>query len=226
MQHVNLEEVRKADENGWTPMLKACFHGKIETAQWLYEHGAAEDVRTADEVGDTPMFKACLNGKIETAQWLYEHGAAEDVRKAVNYGDTPILLACKKGHLEVFLWLLLNGAANDVLTGHVDEAIIGKSIENGEFPSNQLRGAMENLLADHSNFITLVLSAVGGLPRLPLPASPNGRQNKIMRASNGPCYLPKLRGLESSVVAHISDFVGVVRGRHLRNLREAHASLG
>ena len=192
MQHVNLEEVRKADENGWTPMLKACFHGKIETAQWLYEHGAAEDVR-----------------------------------KAVNYGDTPMKWACENGNLDVYLWLVLNGAANNVLTGHVDEAIIGKlSIKNGEFTSNQLRGAMENILADHSKFITLFLSAVGGLPRLPLPASSNGRQNKVMRASNGPCHLPKLRGLESSVVAHISDFVGVVRGRHLRNLREAHATLG
>ena len=192
MQHVNLEEVRKADENGWTPMLKACFHGKIETAQWLYEHGAAEDVR-----------------------------------KAVNNGDTPILAAFVKGNVEVFLWLVLNGAANNVLTGHVDEVIIGKlSIENGEFTSNQLRGAMENLLADHSKFITLFLSAVGGLPRLPLPAPSNGRQNKVMRASNGPCYLPKLRGLESSVVAHISDLVGVVRGHHLRNRREAHATLG
>ena len=191
MQHVNLEEVRKADENGWTPMLKACFHGKIETAQWLYEHGAAEDVR-----------------------------------KAVNYGDTPILIACERGHLKVFLWLLLNGAANDVMTGHVDKSIIEKSIENGEFSPNQLRGAMENLLADHFNFITLFLSAVCGLPRLAPPASSNGHQNKIMRASNGPCHLSKLRGLESSVVAHISDFVGVVRGRHLRNLREAHASLG
>ena len=206
-------------------MSTACSYGTLESAQWLYDHGAAVDVRTADKYGWTPMFYVCFHGEIETAQWLFDHGAAEDVRIADENGWTPMFKTCENGNLDVYLWLVLNGAANNVLTGHVDEAIIGKSIENGEFTSNQLRGAMENLLADHSNFITLVLSAVCGLPRLPLPASSNGRQNKVMRASNGPCYLPKLRGLESSVVAHISDFVGVVRGRHLRNLREAHVCL-
>ena len=46
-----------------------------------------------------------------------------------------------------------------------------------------------------------------------------------MRTSPGTCHLPKICGLEDSVVALIADFAGVVRGRQLRNLREAYECL-
>ena len=46
-----------------------------------------------------------------------------------------------------------------------------------------------------------------------------------MRTSPGTCHLPKICGLEDSVVALIADFAGVARGRQLRNLREASECL-
>ena len=45
---------------GCTPMLVACFEGRLDVAELLYDLGAADDVRTPSlEDGDTPMMGAC-----------------------------------------------------------------------------------------------------------------------------------------------------------------------
>ena len=182
----------------------------------LLIYGAAEDVRTATNGGFTPMYVACQKGHLEVAQWLFDRGAAEDVRTAADGGYTPINIACRNGHLEVAQWFILNGAANNTSTGHVDESIIRTF-----FASVRLQKSMKELLAVHINFTVLLLPAVCDFPRSSLFGLWTRIRQKIMRTSPGLCQLPRLRGLESSIVAHIADFVGVVRGRQLRNLREA-----
>ena len=213
-------------------MYGACDKGHLKVAQWLFDNGAAEDVRTADRDGDTPMFWACCRGYLRVVQWLYDVGAAEDVRRANKSGKTPMLY----GKLEVVLWLILNGAANNNSTGRVDQSIIIKEFRLSEEPlsfhvskKQKVQSAMEDLLSDHCNFISIFLPAVysgvaahGSLIPEPEKNKPNKLARKSpMRTSLGPCHLPKLRGLESSVVAHVADFAGVVRGRQLRNLRGA-----
>ena len=198
------EDVRTATNHGLTPMLMACESGHFEVAQWLFGAGAAEDVRTANKNGRTPMLVACANGHLEVAQWLFGAGAAEDVRTAHRDGITPMHWVWIEGNLEVVQWLICNGAATNTLTGHVDLSIMAtfrNEIMKSRLPG--LQSAMNMHLANQSNFIALIL-----------PAAYN---------SSAPCHLPRLRGLESSVVALIADYVGVVRGRNLRNLREARA---
>ena len=72
-----------------------------------------------------------------------------------------------------------------------------------------LQSAINAHIENHSNFTTLILPAI---------CAP-------FRTSPGTCHLPKICGLEDSVVALIADFSGVVRGRQLRNLREAYDCL-
>ena len=164
------------------------------------------------------MFIACENGHLEVTQWLLGAGAAGDVRKADEDDNTAMLMACHFGHLEVAEWLILNGAANNTSTGHVDESIIRTS-----FASVILQKTMKELLAVHINFTVLLLPAVCDFPRSSMFGVWTRIRQKIVRTWPGLCQLPRLRGLESSIVAHIADFAGVVRGRQLRNLREACA---
>ena len=93
-----------------------------------------------------------------------------------------------------------------------------------------LQSAIRAHIGNHSNFTTLILPAVcapiRGPPTSLERAAPHTRSRKRpMRTSPGTCHLSKICGLEDSVVALIADFAGVVRGRQLRNLREAYECL-
>ena len=130
--------------------------------------------------------------------------------------------ACGKGHLEVAQWLLLNGAANYRDSEHVDALVISSSLLGLEAVSASLQSALVQLLANHTNFMGLVLPAVYEdlLVRTPLRKKQRSRHGDAVACLSSN-HLPMLRGLETSVVVYIADFVGVVRGRCLRNLREA-----
>ena len=185
-----------------------------------------------------------MNGRLRVVPWLFDHGAAEDVRTADETGETPLHVAFNRGHSKVATWLLLNSASNNIATGHLDESnfrtilledIIHLSwIRSSAVDTRAaLRDDLMDLLACHSKFLSLFLVAiVSALPResplldtaCPDQEAPFSHSLKrLMLTSPSPCHLPKFRGHESSIVSHIADFAGVVRGRQLRNLREAYA---
>ena len=171
------------------------------------------------------MLIACQNGHLEVAQWLFGAGAAEDVRTASTNGTTPMFIACENGYLKVAQWLICNGAANNTSTGHIDVSVMDTL--RGTRQLLGLQSAINAHIENHSNFTTLILPAVcasfRGPPTSLERAAPHIRSRKrLMRTSPGTCHLPKICGLEDSVVALIADFAGVVRGRQLRNLREAY----
>ena len=137
-------------------------------------------------------------------------------------------LACMKGHLEVAQWLICNGAANNTSTGHIDASVMDTLRGLERLP--EVQSFINTHVTNHSNFTTLILPAVcapfRGPPTSLERAAPHTRSRKrLMRTSPGTCHLPKICGLEDSVVALIADFAGVVRGRQLRNLREAYECL-
>ena len=151
-----------------------------------------------------------------------------DVRTANRYGYTPMYMACQFGHLEIAQWLICNGAANSTSTGHIDASVMDTLRGLERLPA--LQSAINAHIKNHSNFTTLILPAVcapfRGPPTSLERAAPHIRSRKrLMRTAPGTCHLPKICGLEDSVVALIADFAGVVRGRQLRNLREAYECL-
>ena len=168
------------------------------------------------------MYAACSNGHLEVAKWLLEVGGAEDVRTPTSRGATPMYIACGKGHLEVAQWLLLNGAANNRDTEHVDALVLSSPFLGYGAVTASLQSALVQLLANHTNFMGLVLPAVCKdlIDRTPLRKKRRSHHGNIVDCCSS-SHLSKLRGLETSVVVYIADFVGVVRGRCLRNLREA-----
>ena len=71
------EDLRTPDEEGRTPMYRACVDGGLNRMKWLYDNGAQEDVRTPDNEGATPMYIASHKNKVEAMQWLFDHGAQD-----------------------------------------------------------------------------------------------------------------------------------------------------
>ena len=97
------------------------------------------------------------------------------------------------------VWIL-NGAANGD-DGHVDQAILQDNYGRHASLRALLLAAFQESVTVHATFVALVLRAppVGPAPRA----------------------LALLRGHSGMLLRRVADFVGVVRGRQLRNVREA-----
>jgi len=214
------DDIRTKKNDGKSPMMVACMKGNIEIAKWLFKVGAAEDIRTKDDYGATPMFGACMCDKLNMAKWLFEVGAAEDIHTNA-FGSTPLkgtLESSRDGRdlLQMTLWLLLQGAASDD-AGHVTWHKIRQDNVAELFPT--LRGPLELLVKANVTFRTTILPAT--LHRV----SGATQNSKGSRASKTPrqscCSLGVFSGFEESLLSLVADFAGVVRGRQLRNAREA-----
>lgn len=93
--------VNGRDQNGWTPLHRAAFKGKIESVKVLMEHGAEVDV--VDDNGYTPLHCAVEAGHVQVALVLIGHGAKANLKslKTVAPGnldrfenDAEFLVSC------------------------------------------------------------------------------------------------------------------------------------
>ena len=227
-----IEVVRAQNDDGSTPMIVACRAGRLDVAKWLFAVGAAADIRTRNVDGFTPMYVACSDGHLDVATWLFEVGAAEDIHSPTDkFGDidTPMHAACIFDHYDVARWLLLQGTANND-KGHVDQAILRDFIPR-HWPGlcAALEYSLRVLVEEHRNFTSVVLTAT----RFHAEVVTEPKRRSIVAADkcnhkNGlyGCMLTRLCGHEGSLLCLISDFAGVLRGRPLRNAREALSCLG
>ena len=71
-------DIIKTDNEGSTPMYRACFGGHLLVCQWLFEVGAAGDIIKANNRGSTPMHMACVADHLSVCQWLVLNSALND----------------------------------------------------------------------------------------------------------------------------------------------------
>ena len=69
--------VRKADNDGDTPMHVAVLSGALDVCQWLYKNGAAGDLNSADTRGITPIDIAVDNSHEQICIWLASLGVLQ-----------------------------------------------------------------------------------------------------------------------------------------------------
>ena len=200
-------DIRTQDECGWTPMMAACRVGHLDTAKWLFEVGAAADIRVKDVDGETPMWAACNWRRLDTAKWLFEVGAAEDIHTVTLKGCSTLEAVCSTDfswgpdRTPMVHWLVLQGVANGE-DGHVDRRVLRRALPNRK-PLKKLLCAT---LSQHRSFFCMLMGLF--------------EKRSAKKARGRECFVHKLQGHEL-VLSLVADFVGVVRGRALRNAREA-----
>ncbi|XP_010279416.1 PREDICTED: ankyrin-2-like [Nelumbo nucifera] len=71
-------KVNGRDQNGWTPLHRAAFKGRLESVKLLLSHGAEVDL--VDDAGYTPLHCAVEAGHTEVALYLISHGACANLK--------------------------------------------------------------------------------------------------------------------------------------------------
>lgn len=99
------------NQNNFTPLGQAAFHGHIEIGFALLKHGAKINQR--DHNGATALFIAATHDRQEFAIFLLDNGA--DVNQALFCGLTPMLSALNHGHYSMVELLKKRGAIDKPL---------------------------------------------------------------------------------------------------------------
>ncbi|KAM1449438.1 hypothetical protein ACFXTO_008277 [Malus domestica] len=93
-------EVNGRDQNGWTPLHRAAFKGRIECVKVLLNHGALVDA--VDDASYTPLHCAAEAGHVEVALLLVAHGARANVKSLEGIVPTNLDRFNFKNHPALF----------------------------------------------------------------------------------------------------------------------------
>jgi len=99
---------RAFDDEGWTALHLAAFHGHRDAAEALLESGAMVDARSTNRLENTPLHAACAGGRTELVALLLAHHADPDAREHGGY--TALHLAVDHDDLAMVTLLLDAGA--------------------------------------------------------------------------------------------------------------------
>jgi len=108
-------DVNTVDERGSTPLMQACFGGKLSIVQSLVEAGA--DVNAVDDNGQMALHYAVIGAHDDAvasiAEYLLSRGSKPDAIDA--HGCTPLMLAafCEPEVIELLLAAGANPNASD-----------------------------------------------------------------------------------------------------------------
>ena len=99
--------VNSVDQHGLSPLMWACYHGRLPMCQMLVERGATINFRSIG--GETALMLAATNGHHEIVQFLLSQGAEVDA--ADENGNTALMYATLGNHAKCVTELLHNGAS-------------------------------------------------------------------------------------------------------------------
>nr|XP_034328415.1 uncharacterized protein LOC117689960 [Crassostrea gigas] len=102
----NGADVNLCDEDGASPLYKACQNEHDSIVQLLLSNGA--DINLCDEDGASPLYIACQNGHDYTVKLLLSNGA--DINLCDEDEASPLYIACRNRHDSIVQLLLSNGA--------------------------------------------------------------------------------------------------------------------
>jgi ankyrin repeat protein len=235
----SVHTVNTFEENAMT---LACEYGDLSVVEWLHQKGLG--VSTPNAIGQTPLMLACSNGHLKLARWLFDHGAHLDIHLPDFRGVTALGRACIVGALAVAKWLYAEGArlTNDVSNPWADVrlddvayyAVVGKHWEVIFWLHEKGARLIPNLLA-HVDPGLACRMIVEGL------ASTDARVDQVKlhhlrdpdtvrdllsrRLKDNSEFYRLMNEAQLPVWCLVAEFAGVLRGRALRNVREALAIL-
>jgi len=94
---------RASINNGWTPLMFACYFDRLDVVQTLIDAGA--DVHARSDGGRTVLMHCT---QLEIVQCLITAGT--NVNAHCDHGWTALLCACDRGQLDIVQYLIAAGA--------------------------------------------------------------------------------------------------------------------
>lgn len=206
-----------------TPMGYFATEGDLAMMRWLYSKGAS--TRDLGVGFYFPMYCAAVHGHLDVCKWLYDHGASQDIKRrtqaaciaSVN-GLSPLRGSSMfSDHQELVRWLILRGAlCTDDGCGELDMDILKQELGSSSSPRHfgDRNARKRELLLEWANdlhqrrgpFRTFVLGTI----RPKTHSYPTRKSLTPLRILGG----------QPGVLQVIGDFVGIVRGREARIIRQ------
>lgn len=128
---------RRRDQNGRTPLARACAAQEFASAKYHYAE-TPSDLNVPDNAGNTPLQIASLEGSAEIVDFLINRGCEIETKNIDK--DTPLIDAVENGHLDVVRRLLDAGANPRVGNAQGDEPFDLAPSDCEEY--NQIRQAI------------------------------------------------------------------------------------
>ena len=199
-----------------TPM--GCFaeKGDLPMMRWLYVNGA--DTRDEDVVIYFPMWLAAKNGHLDSCKWLFAQGAAKDIKRRAReenseYPDGLSPLALTFGlfvQRDLTRWLILNGAlCKDDDSGELDDKIMRQDFGENYFRLEKKKALLQWANELHQARTSSLMFLSGALSR--------PKHAYITRRTFSPL---RLLGGKTGTLELVGDYVGFVRGREARIIRQ------
>jgi hypothetical protein len=95
------EVINAKNENGFTPLILACYKGNFPVAKFLIEN--SKTINTSSDMG-TPLMAATYKGQTELVKLLLENKANPNI--ADGNGTTPLIYAAMFGNTDILNLLL------------------------------------------------------------------------------------------------------------------------
>jgi Ankyrin repeats (many copies) len=106
VEHLITKHPECINDEGHTPLHKACYEEDLECMRLLLEHGADVDAR--DGRNYAPLHLAAKYGRVEALRLLLQYNSDVNVKGPSN--ETPLYIASRSGLTEVVQVLLEHGA--------------------------------------------------------------------------------------------------------------------
>jgi hypothetical protein len=196
------------------PMGYFAKKGDLPMMRWLYVNGA--DTRDEDVAFWFPMYAAAAMARMEACKWLFAHGAAKDFKRrtrgdASNYpnGRSPLHAAFGRSR-DLSRWLVLNGAlCKDDDSGKLDVEAMQRDLGDHFLLIQKIELLLEWATDLHRARTSFLLFLSGALSP-PMHACSTRRNVSSLQ----------LLGGKPGILELIGDYVGIVRGREARIIRQ------
>ncbi|XP_022800163.1 ankyrin-3-like [Stylophora pistillata] len=102
----NLPDLESKTAQGYTPLMVAAFHGKLDAVKWFLEKGA--NVTCVDNNRLNALHCAAQGGDTDVIDLILTH--LPDIESKTAEGHTPLMVAAANGKLHAVKWFLEKGA--------------------------------------------------------------------------------------------------------------------
>ncbi|MCT2562452.1 ankyrin repeat domain-containing protein [Chryseobacterium herbae] len=101
--------INKTNENGFSPLILACYRGNIEVADFLMDK--VKDINYNSSMG-TALMAVVYKGDLKLTQKLLDNKS--DINTIDAQGTTPLIFASKLGNVEMLKLLVKNKANKNI----------------------------------------------------------------------------------------------------------------